>query len=224
MYNKSKVKETRVVGQIKKTFERYIRAAMRHVARAINYLSKGRVGPNDITIAGLFMHIPIAVLIAFGDLYWAAALLVVFGLFDTLDGELARLQNRVSDIGGFLDTVSDRVKELLLYAGIMYLFAQQSEPAVVMLMTMLACGASLITPFVKAKGEAIIATYGHELSYDKLNRMFGGGILPYEVRILSIIVGLLLGMQFLPWVVTIIAVLATLTMVERLLAIVRSIQ
>lgn len=210
--------------KLRKSLETYIRAGVRQVARGIHALSKGRIRPNDITIAGLFMHIPIAALIALDHLYWAAGLLVVFGLFDTLDGELARLQKRVSDIGGFLDTVSDRVKELLLYAGLIYLFAQNSQPPALLLMTVLACGASLITPFVKAKGEAIIATYGHELSYDKLNRMFGGGILPYEVRIISIIVGLLLGIQFLPWIVTGIAVLATLTMVERLLAILRSIR
>jgi phosphatidylglycerophosphate synthase len=213
-----------VLENIRKTFEKYIRAAVRQIARGIHAISRGHIRPNDITIAGLFMHIPIAVLVALNHLYWAAGLLIVFGLFDTLDGELARLQKRVSDIGGFLDTVSDRVKELLLYAGIIYLFAENAEPSIVLLMTILACGTSLITPFVKAKGEAIIATYGHELSYDKLNRMFGGGILPYEVRILSIVAGLLLGMQFLPWVVTIIAVLATLTMVERLLAVVRSIR
>lgn len=213
-----------MVKKIKKWFEKYVRAAVRQVARAINFVSHGRVRPNDITLIGLFMHIPIAALIASDHLYWAADLLVVFGLFDTLDGELARLQNRVSDIGGFLDTVSDRVKELLLYAGIIYLFAVNGEPAVVLLMTMLACGTSLITPFVKAKGEAIIATYGHELSYDKLNRMFGGGILPYEVRIISIIMGLVLGIAYLPWIIVIIAVLATLTMVERLMTIVRSIR
>lgn len=209
---------------IRKSFEKYIRAAVRQVARGINAISKGHIRPNDITLAGLFMHIPIAVLIALDHLYWAAGLLVVFGLFDTLDGELARLQHRVSDIGGFLDTVSDRVKELLLYAGLIYLFSVHEASSIVLLLTVLACGASLITPFVKAKGEAIIATYGHELSYDKLNRMFGGGLLPYEVRILSIAAGLVLGIRFLPWVVTIIAILATLTMVERLLAIIRSIR
>lgn len=213
-----------MVQRIRKRFEKYIRAVVRRIAHAIHTVSKGRIRPNDITIAGLVMHIPIAVLIASDHLYWAAGLLVVFGLFDTLDGELARLQNRVSDIGGLLDTVTDRVKELLLYAGIMYLFAANSVSAVVLLMTMLACGASLITPFVKAKGEAIIATYGHELSYDKLNRMFGGGILPYEVRIIALIIGLLLGMTVLPWIVAAIAVLATFTMVERLLAIIRSIR
>ena len=213
-----------MIQRVRKWFEKYIRAVVRHIARAIHTVSKGRIRPNDITIAGLIMHIPIAALIAFDHPYWAAGLLVVFGLFDTLDGELARLQNRVSDIGGLLDTVTDRVKELLLYAGILYLFAANSASATVLLMTMLACGASLITPFVKAKGEAIIATYGHELSYDKLNRMFGGGILPYEVRIIALIIGLLLGMAVLPWIVAAIAVLATFTMIERLLAIIRSIR
>ena len=54
--------------------------------------------------------------------------------------------------------------------------------------------------------------------------MFGGGILPYEVRIIALIIGLLLGMAVLPWIVAAIAVLATFTMIERLLAIIRSIR
>ena len=209
---------------LKKIIATYIRSLVRQIAKALDVLSRGHIRPNDVTLMGLVMHLPIALLIATGHLYWAAGLLVFFGLFDTLDGELARLQKRVSDIGGLLDTVSDRVKELLIYVGILYLFAQLGQSVIVLVTTMLACGTSLITPFVKAKGEAIIATYGHELSYDKLNRMFGGGILPYEVRITSLAAGLAFGVPILRWVVVAIAVLATFTMIERLIAIIRSIK
>lgn len=197
---------------------------MRGVAVGINRVSHGRVHPNDITIAALIMHVPIAVLIGMDQLVWAAILLVIFGLFDTLDGELARLQKRVSDIGGLLDTVSDRVKELILYCGILYLFSVGGQSVWILLATMIACGASLITPFVKAKGEAIIATYGHELSYDKLNRMFKGGLLPYEVRIAVLIIGLLLGVEVLSWLMVVLAVLVTFTMLGRLVSIIRSIR
>ena len=204
--------------------EKAVRRVMRSVAVALNWVSRGHVRPNDVTIAALVMHIPIAIVIATDHLMWGAILVVIFGLFDTLDGELARLQNRVSDLGGLLDTVSDRIKELALYCGILYLFATNGQSVWFLLATMVACGASLITPFVKAKGEAIIATYGHEFSYDKLNRMFKGGFLPFEVRMAIIVAGLLIGMKVLPWLMVAMAVLVTISMLQRLVSIIRSLR
>src|ERR1700685_1523813 len=69
------------------------RNLIRHLAGMLDRLSGGRLHPNTITIIGFVMHAPIAVLIATRHNLWAAGLLVFFGLFDTLDGELARLQN-----------------------------------------------------------------------------------------------------------------------------------
>jgi phosphatidylglycerophosphate synthase len=169
-----------------------------------------------VTIALLVMHIPVAYLVAVDHLTWAGALLILLGLFDTLDGELARLQKRVTDIGGLLDTVSDRIKELLVYSGLVYYFAATDQPAIILLVTIIACGASLITPFVKAKGEAIISTYGHELSYDRLSRIFQEGLLPYAFRIALLSVGLIAGREVIPWVTSAIAILGVVMVIERL--------
>src|SRR5688572_773856 len=95
-----------------------IRKVMHHVAVWLNRLTGGKLSPDLVTIVGLVMHIPIALLIGTGDHnILAALLLVVFGLFDTLDGELARLQNRSSVRGMLLDASTDRMKETLLYVG-----------------------------------------------------------------------------------------------------------
>ena len=60
----------------------------------------------------------------------AALLLAVFGLFDTLDGELARLQGTESPQGAFLDSVTDRMKEILVYVGLaVWLSEYQSNTA-----------------------------------------------------------------------------------------------
>ncbi len=206
---------------IKNLAEQAIRKGTRGVASGLHKLSRGHIDPNDITVTMLLMHLPIAVLIGTNHLVWAAGMLIVLSLLDTLDGELARLQNKVSDVGGLLDAVSTRVKELFVYVGIIYLFAVTGQPAYILLATMIACGTSLIIPFINAKGEAIIATYGHELSYDRLSRMFTGGLLPYEARILIVIIGLLIGGSVLPWAMFVVAVLATLTMFERLTSIIR---
>src|ERR1700733_5878302 len=97
-----------------------IRAVMHHLAVLLNKLTGGALHPDVVTIIGFLMHVPIAVLIATSHLLAAAILLVIFGLFDTLDGELARLQGRSSARGMLLDASTDRMKEVLLYTGVAY--------------------------------------------------------------------------------------------------------
>lgn len=197
-----------------------IRRGTRATAVVLHRVSRGHIHPNDITLTALVMHLPIAALIATNHLAWAAVLLAVFSLLDTLDGELARLQHTVSDVGGLLDAVSTRIKELCMYAGVLYLFSSAGLADYYLLAVMVACGASLIIPYINAKAEAIVTTYGHELSYNRLNRMFTRGLLPYEVRVSAVIVGLLFGITSLSWIMLVLAVLATFTMLQSLISIV----
>lgn len=201
-----------------------ILSAVRKAAVGLHRMSRGKLYPNDITITLLILHLPVAYLIAVNHLVWAGTLLVLLAVFDSLDGELARVQKRVTDVGGLLDAVSDRIKELLVYAGLIYYFAVSGQPPLVMLVTVIACGASLITPFVKAKGEAIIATYGHELAYDRLSRMFQDGLVPYAVRVVLLSIGLIAGKEIIPWVVTGLAIIGILMIIERLRSITRGIR
>ena len=79
-------------------------------------LAAARVPPDLVTIAGLLVT-AVAALLARGDgwLLLAAALLVVLaGLFDNLDGAVAVLRDRVTSWGAFLDSVTDRVSDLLM--------------------------------------------------------------------------------------------------------------
>lgn len=194
-----------------------IRRVMRGVAVNLNGLTGGRLHPDAVTVTGLVMHVPIAALIAGGNYwFWAAVLLVVFGLFDTLDGELARLQQRASAGGMLLDASTDRFKEVLLYAGAAYFLAGSAEPHNAV-WAVAACGASLSVSYVKAKGEAAVAAVGKRVPHDKLNKMFKDGLLPFELRMALLVFGLLTG-QLLS-VIVVIAVLAGFTAVQRLVVI-----
>ncbi|MGH7241719.1 MAG: CDP-alcohol phosphatidyltransferase family protein [Candidatus Saccharimonadales bacterium] len=197
---------------------RTIRRAMHRIAMLLNQATGGRLSPNSVTIVGVLMHIPIAILIATGWYWQAAILLVIFGLFDTLDGELARLQNRASTQGMLLDASTDRMKEVMLYTGVAYVFATGSHPATAA-WAVLACGASLCVSYVKAKGEAAIASSPNhqKIPHATLNRMFADGLLPFELRMVLLLIGLL-GHVLLP-VIVIIAVLASFTAVQRLVTI-----
>lgn len=196
-----------------------VRRMMRVVAIELNEATKGHLHPDTVTIIGFLMHVPIAFLIATRHPIWGAILLVIFGLFDTLDGELARLQKRSSAKGMLLDASTDRMKEVLLYTGIAYFFAAGDHPELAV-WAAAACGASLCVSYVKAKGEAAVASVHEKIPHDKLNRMFKDGLLTFELRMFLLVVGLLTG--FLPWFVAAIAILAGYTALQRLVVISRS--
>jgi phosphatidylglycerophosphate synthase len=198
-----------------------VRSIMRAVAVCVNTLSRGRITPNGVTWFGFVMHLPIALLIAADRLIWGGVLLVIFGLFDTLDGELARLQKRVTNHGGFLDATTDRFKEVLLYGGIAWLLARGDHPEYAAI-AVVACGASLCVSYVKAKGEAVVASSGKRTSYPELNRMFSGGLFPFEIRMTVLVLGLLLDQLVLA--ISIIALCAAFTALYRMALISRSVQ
>ena len=130
--------------------KQYIRSYVHLVAIFLNRHFKNKVTPNQITYIGLIMHLPIGFLIALQDNALAAVLLAFFGLFDTLDGELARLQKKDSPSGMLLDASTDRFKEVIIYTGIAYqlLKLYPTQPAVIY--ALIALGASMSVSYVKA--------------------------------------------------------------------------
>lgn len=189
---------------------RFVKSIMRGLAKALDKLSGGKLSPNAITYTGLVMHVPIAYLIAVDRLVPAGILLIVFGLFDTLDGELARLQNKAGNRGMFLDSVTDRIKEVMLYVGVGYLFVSLDQ-AWLAVWAIAACGLSVVVSYVNAWGE--VALSKQTTANHQQNKSFRSGLLTYDVRIFLLIIGLLFGV--LEYVVVIIAVLSLLTVVQR---------
>ena len=201
-----------------------VRGVVEKIAVVLNRVTGGKLTPNHVTWLALFLHLPIAWLIASNYLILAGFLVFIIGLFDTLDGSLARLQGRVSNVGGFLDAVTDRLKELLIYSGIGYLLVEQRAPAWTIFIALLACGLALTIPFIKSKGETFHAISGKKLEYSELNRVFGGGLLPYEVRIALLAVALLAGLPWLYWILLGVAVLELMTVAQRLFAIMKFVE
>lgn len=193
-----------------------VRSVMSVVARGLNKVTGGHVSPNMITIIGLLAHIPIAYLIATSHNYWAAGLLVVFGLFDALDGELARLQKRASAAGMLLDASTDRMKEVMLYAGAAYSFVAVGRPYMTP-WAVVACGASLCVSYVKAKGETAVKE--KHFTPNEINRLFQDGLGRFEIRMAILVLGLLSGRVILA--VIVIALLSVYTAFERIIKISR---
>jgi phosphatidylglycerophosphate synthase len=186
-----------------------VRSVMRTVARALNKLSGGHLSPHAVTVFGLLAHVPIAILIARGYFGYAAVGLIVFGLFDTLDGELARLQNRASNLGMFLDSTTDRLKEIMIYVGLAFALVAFDKPYMAV-WALAAVGLSLLTSYINAWGDVVLA---------RVNSSLRGGFLPFEVRMTLIIIALLTSRLSL--LVVFIAIGAGLTVLDRSFRIIR---
>ncbi len=169
-----------------------VRSVMRLCARGLNQASGGRLHPHIVTLVGLLAHLPIAWLIATDQFTLGAVLLAIFGLFDSLDGELARLQKRASNGGMLLDASTDRLKEVLLYWGAAYALGSAGQPYQAT-WAVGALGASLLVSYVKAKGETAVAG---QLPANEVNRLFQAGLMRFEVRMFILIIGLLSSQLF----------------------------
>lgn len=96
----------------------------------VKWLIKIGFTPNIVTITGLFLNIGVSIIFIMGaeegnrgDLSyvgWAGALILFAGLFDMLDGQVARLGNMSSTFGALFDSVLDRYSELIMFLGICY--------------------------------------------------------------------------------------------------------
>lgn len=96
----------------------------------VHFLIKGGLTPNAVTTIGLLLNIGVAVIFIIGaergnrgDLAyvgWAGGLILFAGLFDMLDGQVARLGKMSSTFGALYDSVLDRYSELMLFLGICY--------------------------------------------------------------------------------------------------------
>jgi CDP-diacylglycerol--glycerol-3-phosphate 3-phosphatidyltransferase len=191
-----------------------VRGWMTLLATILNTASGGKLSPNAVTVLALIMHVPIAWLIATNHHWWAAGLLLVFGLFDALDGALARLQKRAGNAGMLLDATTDRMKETALYCGVAYSLIGSAHPRMAV-WAVAACGASLCVSYVKAKGETAVSA--SNLTPNEINRLFQDGLLRFEIRMTILIVGLLINQ--LAIAVIIIAIFSTITAFGRLIKI-----
>ncbi|MES2971750.1 MAG: CDP-alcohol phosphatidyltransferase family protein [Patescibacteria group bacterium] len=196
-----------------------VRNSVGVVAKDLNAFSKGKISPNMITIVGLLAHIPIAWLIAYGKDELAAILLIVFGLFDTLDGALARVQNSASKTGMLLDSITDRAKEVILYIGVAYTFVAIGRPYMT-LWAVAGCGSSLLVSYVNAWGEVVLGQ-GRAKTH-AMNKAFRTGIMTFEVRMTVLVLGLVFN-QLIP-AVMIISLLALVTAVSRFINIAKALK
>lgn len=117
-------------------------------------LARTGVTPNALTVIGLVLSIAAAALLGLGHLFAGGVALLVAGLFDMLDGALARVSGRVTRFGALLDSTVDRVAEAVVFLGLAWYFLKRSEEIGVVVVYVALVG-SILVSYVRARAEGL---------------------------------------------------------------------
>jgi CDP-diacylglycerol---glycerol-3-phosphate 3-phosphatidyltransferase len=171
------------------------------IDRIVRWLALSRIHPNALTFLGLVINIVAACLFAAGSFRWAGVVVTGAGLFDMVDGRVARETNRVTRFGGFFDSVLDRYSDLALLMGLLVYYASINRYFYVVLTAIVMTG-SVMVSYTRARAENTIPKC-------KV------GFLERPERVVLLIIGALADrMAPVLWV---IAVLSNLTVAHRMI-------
>ena len=133
------------------SYKEAFRQLIRPLARV---LSAMRVRPDALTATGWAFSVGAAVLFALGYAKTAGAVMLFAGLFDALDGAVARESNRISTFGAFLDSTLDRLSESAIFVGVIFFYSASLRPYETLL-TGAAMTFSLMTSYTRARAEGL---------------------------------------------------------------------
>ncbi|CAA9430604.1 MAG: Phosphatidylinositol phosphate synthase @ Archaetidylinositol phosphate synthase [uncultured Rubrobacteraceae bacterium] len=120
----------------------------------VRLLSSMRVRPDTLTVVGWTLALGAAVLFGLGHTPIAGGVMLLGGLFDALDGAVARESNRMSSFGAFLDSTLDRLSESAVFVGVIFFYASAARPLEALLAG-LAMTFSLLTSYARARAEGL---------------------------------------------------------------------
>lgn len=184
------------------TYTRAIGLGANKIIRLIvRALALSKINPNVLTFLGLVINTVAATYLAFGQFRTAGCVIIFAGLFDMVDGRVARATNQVTRFGGFFDSVLDRYSDLVLLFGLLVYYGTVNRPSYVVL-TAIVMTASVMISYTRTRAENIIPTC-------KV------GFLERPERVVLLIIGALFDrMAPVLWV---IAVLGNITVIHRMI-------
>jgi CDP-diacylglycerol--glycerol-3-phosphate 3-phosphatidyltransferase len=130
----------------------------------VKLLIKVGLTPNAVTSIGFVLNVGVAAIFIVGaeegnrgDLTyvgWAGGLILFAGLFDMLDGQVARLGNMKSVFGALYDSVLDRYSELIMFLGICY-YLVAHHYFLSSISAFIALIGSMMVSYVRARAEGL---------------------------------------------------------------------
>lgn len=178
--------------------------------KIVNGLALTRISPNVLTFAGLLINTVAAILFGLGNsenyvrmFFFAGLVIIGAGIFDMVDGRVARLTHQVTIFGAYFDSVIDRYSDVVLFFGLLVFYARGNRFFYVVLAAFVMV-TSLMVSYTRARAEALIGSC-------KV------GFMERPERVVLIILGAL----FERWgvmapVLWVLAVLSTITVIHRI--------
>ncbi|MGD2125062.1 MAG: CDP-alcohol phosphatidyltransferase family protein [Desulfobacteraceae bacterium] len=172
-----------------KNRERYLKI----VGPVGRFLGRAGVHPNILSIAGLVLSLVAGLFYSQGSFFWGAWIVVLAGVCDTLDGQIARQNNKHTAFGAFFDSTLDRYGDMFFFIGLAYYFSggysflhfhgspikATPSPGTVIVIVLVMAGSFMVS-YTRARAEGL----GVECK---------GGIMQRPERITLLVIGSLLG-------------------------------
>jgi CDP-diacylglycerol--glycerol-3-phosphate 3-phosphatidyltransferase len=138
------------------TYTRAIGVGCNSVIRLIvRALALSRIHPNVLTFLGLVINGVGALLLAQGRFLPAGLVIIGAGLFDMVDGRVARETKQVTAFGAFFDSVIDRYSDLVLLMGLLIYYASINRFFYIILTAVVMLG-SVMVSYTRARAECLI--------------------------------------------------------------------
>lgn len=180
------------------------------LAPFINLFIRLGISPDAITLVGT-LGVSAGALVFFPQgMLWQGVLVVTAFVFsDLVDGAMARKVGRTDLFGAFLDSTLDRIADAALFGGMALFFAWQAEDRLYLVLSLVCLAMGAVTSYARSKGE--------QLGFDAKT-----GLAERPDRLVGLLVPTFFGdLLGLPWLYEIalwlIAVLSTVTVVQRVL-------
>ena len=116
---------------------------------------KLNLSPNAITLIGLIITLLASYFYARGYFRIAGLILLLAGLCDAIDGEVARKTNKVSKFGAFFDSTIDRFEEFFVFGGILFYYSMVRQDILLSIVVYLILLGSIMTSYIRARAEGI---------------------------------------------------------------------
>ncbi len=125
------------------------------IRKIVRGLALSRIHPNALTFIGLIINGVAALLLAQGRFLAAGLVIIGAGLFDMVDGRVARETNQVTRFGAFFDSVIDRYSDLVLLMGLLVYYASINRFFYIILTAVVMLG-SVMVSYTRARAESLI--------------------------------------------------------------------
>lgn len=168
----------------------------------VRALAKRKIHPNSLTLAGFVITCMAAVALSKGSLRTGGLLILLGGLCDGIDGNLARSTGKTTRFGALLDSVIDRYSEFVMFLGIAAYFILLKNHFILIVTFMALCG-SIMVSYTRARAESL----GFESK---------AGMTQRAERIVFLGFGALIHPMVFKLSVWLVAILANVTALQRL--------